>query len=128
MRLNEEATVAARRVRRERLLEAYRRLDASEPQRTAFKGLAYEEVVALLMGRVAAFSEVNLFGDELLCKQIDLMIEQGVDYDTSHLMNPLRDLLRLEYGLEMTTARYKWVDVKISQPATAPANFPSGTV
>jgi len=113
MRLEEEAKIAARRVRREHLLNAYRALDASEPQRLEFKKVGHEEHLQLVRERAAALADVNLFGDESLAEQLDKIIRQGPNYDTSQLMNLLRDKLREEFGLEPTSARYKWVEVRL---------------
>jgi hypothetical protein len=115
LRLEEEARVAARRVRRERLLEAYRALDASEPQRVAFQELAPNAYAELIKKMAAAYSDINLFGDEELAAAIDEIIARGSEYDTSIIMNLLRDRLRVEYGLEPTRARYKWVEVKLNK-------------
>ena len=115
LRLEEEAKIAARKVRRERLLAAYSALDASEPQRVSFKGVENHVYAELLKERAAALSDINLFGDEDLAKQLEVIIEQGSGYDTSILMNLLRDKLRKEYGLEPTEARYKWVEVTLKE-------------
>ncbi len=111
MRLEEEAKIAARLVRREHLLNAYRALDASEPQRLEFNEVDPEEHRQLVKKRAAAFADLNLFGDESLAKQIEELLNQGPNYDTSQIMNLLRDKLREEFGLEPTAARYKWIDV-----------------
>ncbi len=115
LRLEEEAKIASRQIRRERLLDAYRALDASEPQRTNFKSIApdSEEMALLAKRRAAALSEVNLFGNEQLAGELDVMFEQGNAYDTSRIMNYLRDFLREEFGLEVTEARYRWAEVRI---------------
>ena len=126
MRLDYEAEVAARQVRRERLLDAYRTLDASEPQRMEYLNnnedtkLSFEEFSELVRERGTALGDVLLFGDEELAGQIQRIIDEGGEYDTGTLMNLLRDKLRAQYGIEETKARYKWVVVhpkKVEPPA-----------
>ncbi len=113
LRLEEEAKIAARQIRRERLLDAYRALDASVPQRVQYKKVSEKEHQELIKRRTAAFTDVNLFGDEELAKQIEEIIENGQESDTSKIMNLLRDKLREQFELERTEARYKWVEVKL---------------
>ena len=118
LRLDEEARLASRRIRRERLLDAFRALDSSEPQRVNFLKLSREAYSDLLQKRSAALSDINLFGDEELANAVDKIIEKGQEQDTSLIMNLLRDRLREEFGLEPTQARYKWVVVKLNESKT----------
>lgn len=116
-RLDEEAKIAARKARRDYLLKAYRQLDSTEPERTSYliqhEIITAEEYSDLLKMRSAAFTELNLFGDEFLSAQIDKSLEEKDKYDTSILMNRLRSLLREEYGLAMTKANYKWLEIRM---------------
>lgn len=108
--------MAARKVRREALLKAYRHLDATEPQRISLllehSVIDQEQYTNLLKLRTEAFTELVLFGDEFLAGQADRMLMAGDHYDTSLLMNGLRDRLRSEYGLEPIMTKYKWLEIR----------------
>ncbi|MCV2882857.1 hypothetical protein [Actibacterium sp. XHP0104] len=117
IQLEFEEKVAARQVRRDVLLGAYRKLDASEPQRLNHRNVSFDEAKHLLRQRAEAFADLNLFGNEELASQLEKLLEQSSNsYDTSIVMNSLRDALRKEFGLELTATRYKWLEIDPINP------------
>lgn len=121
--LDYEEVVAKRTVRRSKLLNAYEVLDRSEDGRMQFLELDAEEYFKRTQERALAFSSLKLFGDEELCCLVDELIEfyrsERSDWSNDNLMNKLRDKVRLEYGLEVTSSRYKWVDYKRPKESVA---------
>ncbi|WP_134678509.1 hypothetical protein [Paracoccus ravus] len=112
--LDYEAKIAARSIRRAKLLEAYQTLDRTEDARLDFLDLDPEERFKRTQERSAAFTQLKLFGDEPLCVLVDQLIEdfKAGQWSTDALMNALRDRVRNDHGLEETKSRYKWVDFK----------------
>jgi hypothetical protein len=111
--LDYEAEVAARSVRREKLLEAYELIDAALPDRLSFLELDAEEAFerTKLAGR--GMGLVKLFGSENLCESVDKYVEMlngNGNFNSSDFMNDFRDELRGSYGLKTTASRYRWVD------------------
>ncbi|MFQ3184347.1 MAG: hypothetical protein ACI9RO_001679 [Alteromonas macleodii] len=108
-----EAEMASRLIRREKLLDAFRVLDASEPQRCETQKLSNDEMLKLKRTRSAAFADIGLFGDESLIHLLDQSIQEGISFDTSILMRRLRDFLRELYSLEPTDVCYQWFKIQL---------------
>ena len=113
--LDYESEVAARQVRREKLLQAYEWIDNAEPSRLDFLKLDPDERFERTKLFAKGMALVKLFGSEALCSKVDEYIEMlngSRDFNFDDLMNALRDELRHRYGLEPTKSKYKWVDFR----------------
>ena len=121
LRLDYEVETAARQIRRDKLLRAYEMLDAAEPARMEYLELDTETQLLRVQDRGRALAVIKLFGTENQCDLVDEYID-ALSTRTPHgfgpLMNNLRDQLRVDYGLELTVSRYKWVDFKMNATKT----------
>jgi hypothetical protein len=109
-----KAEIAFRLIRRKKFLDAFRALDASEPQRYKAKKLSNDEMLKLKQTRSAAFADIDLFSDESLIHLLDQSIQEGTSCDTSVLMRRLRDFLRELYSLEPTDVFYQRFKIQLS--------------
>lgn len=119
LKLDYESAVAAREVRRDKLLQAYELIDKACPSRRAILDLDAADELALMQDFDRGIALVKLFGDKALNGEIDLLIGalaegRGPLFNERTFMNHLPDRLRSEYGLDLTRSRYGWT-------ATTPA-------
>ena len=114
--LDYESEVAARQIRRAKLLEAYHLIDSGLPDRLEFLQLPSEQHMERAASYTRGLGLVKLFGDEDLSSDIDRLIDNfnkgKSDFSIDIFMNKLRDSVRKDHGLQITSARYKWLDVK----------------